>query len=119
MWKRVSIILVLGAAALLWAYLYGPAARQREGIEQAESLRTQFEPLLAKDPRFADVTLSSRTNPALVVLGTVPNQAALADLRNLIPAAPPPAARFSIEWRVTVAPAKSGPTREKSPDSRD
>jgi len=98
--RRLVIILSIGAVALLWGWLDGPAARQERGIKAAEAQKLQLQPRLAADPRFATVELSVRTNPALVVYGTVGDEQALRDLKATVVI--PPDADYGLMFNVGV-----------------
>jgi hypothetical protein len=98
--RRLVIILSIGALALIWGWLDGPAARQERGIKAAEAQKLQLEPRLAADPRFVAVDLSVRTNPALVVYGTVRDEQALRDLKSIVVI--PPDAKYGLMFNVDV-----------------
>lgn len=98
--RRLTVILVLGAIALIWGWLDGPAARQRRGIAAARAYATQLAPKLAADPRFASVDMSVTTHPAVRVYGQVPDEQSLHDLQSLITA--PPDANFQVTVNVKV-----------------
>ena len=51
--RRLIVILVIGAIALIWGWLDGPAARQERGMKDAHALQLQLQPRLNADPRFA------------------------------------------------------------------
>jgi hypothetical protein len=55
---------------------------------------------LAADPRFAAVDLSVRTNPALVVYGTVGDDQVLRDLKSIVVI--PPDANYRLNMQVMV-----------------
>ncbi|HEX8522441.1 MAG TPA: hypothetical protein VF669_09305 [Tepidisphaeraceae bacterium] len=86
MWRRLLIILVVGAAILLLAETLGPGGVQRRGMKAAESFRQSIAPSLAADPRFARVETSVMTHPSLRVYGEVPDETALSDLQRLVQA---------------------------------
>ncbi len=101
MWWRIAIILVIGACAIAWGLMYGPAEVQRRGIDEAEALRVSLVPVLAKDRRFAGVDMSVMTYPSLTVRGEVPDLNALIDLRRII--VEPQGAHFNVHMDVKIA----------------
>jgi hypothetical protein len=100
MFRRLVIILSIGAVALVWGWLDGPAARQERGIQAAEARKLQLQPRLAADPRFAAVDMSVRTSPELVVYGTVGDEQALRDLKSIVVI--PPDANYRLNMQVKV-----------------
>src|SRR5437016_1368505 len=84
MFRRLIIILAVGAIALTWGLLDGPAARQKRGMEAAQALAQKLQPRLAADPRFASIDVGVRTHPALYVQGTVPDENALRALKAIV-----------------------------------
>jgi hypothetical protein len=92
--------LSVGAVALIWGWLDGPAARQERGIKAAEAQNLQLQPRLAADPRFAAVDLDVSTRPALMVFGTVGDEQALRDLKSIVVI--PPDANYGLMFNVDV-----------------
>ncbi len=98
--RNLIIILALGAVALTWGLLDGPAARQQRGAAQAKAFESVIRPKIAADPRFASVDMGLTTNPALRVYGEVPDENALRDLNALL--VTPSDASFSVMVNVKV-----------------
>lgn len=100
MWRRLAIYVAIGGALAVLMALFGPAARQRRGMEGAKQLEASIAPRLAADPRFAAVHTAVATVPALRIFGEVPDERALADLHALIRL--PEGAQFRLSWQVKV-----------------
>jgi hypothetical protein len=98
--RNLIIILALGAVALTWGLLDGPAARQRRGAAQARTFEASVRAKVAADPRFASVDMGLTTHPALRVYGEVPDERALRDLNALLAA--PADASFRVMVNVKV-----------------
>ncbi len=98
--RRLILILAIGAVAIIWGWLDGPAARQRRGMGAARALQVQVESRLASDPRFASVNVGVSTHPALFVRGEVPDEKSLQDLKAMIVL--PPDANFRLLLHVKV-----------------
>jgi hypothetical protein len=98
--RRLIVILAIGAAALVWGWLDGPAARQRRGMDAASAFAQQLSPKLAADPRFASVDTGVTTHPALRVYGEVADEQSLRDLNALVVA--PPDANYRVMVNVAV-----------------
>jgi hypothetical protein len=98
--RNLIIILALGAVALTWGLLDGPAARQGRGAAQARAFEAIVRPKVAADPRFASVDMGLTTHPALRVYGEVPDERALLDLNTLLVA--PTDASFRVMVNVKV-----------------
>ena len=99
--RRLIIILAIGAIALVWGWLDGPAARQRRGMDAASAFARQLASKLAAEPRFASVETGVTTHPALRVYGEVPDEQSLSDLNALV--ATPPDAKYRVMLNVKVA----------------
>ncbi len=102
--RRLIVILAIGAVALVWGWLDGPAARQRRGMDAASAFARQLAPKLAADPRFASVDTVVTTHPAfpaLRIYGEVPDEQSLSDLNALI--AVPSDAKYRVIVHVKVA----------------
>jgi hypothetical protein len=98
--RRLIVILAIGAVALVWGWLDGPAARQQRGMEAAHALQLQLQPQLAADPRFSSVDLGVSTHPALFARGEVSDEQALRDLKSIIVI--PPGANYRLIFNVKV-----------------
>ena len=98
--RRLIVILAIGAAALVWGWLDGPAARQRRGMDAASTFGQQLAPKLAADPRFAAVDTGVTTHPALRVYGEVVDEQSLHDLNALVAA--PSDANYKVMVNVKV-----------------
>jgi hypothetical protein len=98
--RRLIVILVIGAIALIWGWLDGPAARQERGMKAAHARQLQLQPRLEADPRFSSVSLRVSTHPALFAHGTVSDEQALQDLKSIVVL--PPDANYRLIFSVKV-----------------
>ena len=103
--KRLLIIFLVALPVLVWAWLDGPAARQRRGMDAARAFSEQLAPKLAADPRFKTIRLGVMTHPSLVVSGEIADEKALDDLRALV--TPPPAATYRLLFHVRLSSAST------------
>jgi hypothetical protein len=100
--RNLIIILALGAVALTWGLLDGPAARQRRGAAQAQAFEASVKPQVSADPRFALIDMGLTTHPALRVYGEVPDEQALRDLNALLVAPADASFRVMVNVRVVA-----------------
>jgi hypothetical protein len=98
--RRLIVILVIGAIALTWGWLDGPAARQQRGMKAAHALQLQLQARLDADPRFSAVSLGVSTHPALFAHGTVGDDKALQDLKSIVVI--PPDVNYRLIFSVKV-----------------
>ena len=110
--RRLIIILVIGAMALLWASIDGPAARQRRSMNAARAFSEELTPKLRSDSRFATIKTGVSTHPGLIVLGEVPDEKALEDLKAIV--TPPPDAKYRLLFYVKIIPADAEPASSQN-----
>jgi hypothetical protein len=112
MWRRLILLIIAGAFTLFLAERFGPGGVQRRGLKAAERFGSQIQPIIDRDPRFAAITISVRTNMILMVEGEVSNDQALRDLQKLVqePAGSP----FRTSIHVIIAPNAATHPRDGS-----
>jgi hypothetical protein len=116
MGRRLAIILVVGATLLVLAERFGPGGLQRRGSAELRAFRGRVDPAVAADPRFAQVVVHSRTQPALWVTGIVADVAARRDLEAIV--RPLADAGFGFHFEVDVASA-TRPATQPAPHPPD
>jgi len=116
--KGLTQILIFTAVMIFAGIVlrpFTPAARQSRNLAAANEHAQRLTPTIHADPRFAQITLGGYTggDGMFWVVGRVPSQKALEDLKTLIIASHPP---VETEWTVKIddfPQADTAPSNEK------
>ena len=100
----IAVVTMLGVAAVLLIQRFGPYPRQMENMAAAAQHIPILRPLLQKDVRFTNITLSvysGGANGSLAIDGELPSERDLQDLKQIVELSKPP---VEVVYHVLVIP---------------